>query len=262
MFKSKFANFTVFFILLIGTLLLGYFENGYHWAWIPTSILAYILLLALGSFFIRWNFYLTSINRIPLMQMKFVNQKFQIQQRNLQIILSFDDGPHDNTATVLDILAKEKIKAQFFLIGKNIEGREDIVKRMHTEGHQIGNHSFEHGNNFDWKSTNAIVEEIVTTNEIIENITGEQVRFFRPPYGVTTPNIAKALEITTMNSVGWTVRSLDTTAKDEEKLIAKIVTETVPGAIILLHDRCDITIKILPKLIVQLRQKGFEFSIL
>lgn len=262
MFKSKFANVTVFFILLVGTLVLGYFENGYHWAWIPVSIVGYTVLLALGSYFIQWNFYFKSLNRIPLMQMKFVNQKFQIQQRNLQIILSFDDGPHENTSEVLDILAKEKVKAQFFLIGKNILGHEDIVKRMHNEGHQIGNHSYEHGNNFDWKSTNAIVEEIVTTNEMIENITGEKVKIFRPPFGVTTPNIGKALEITALTSVGWTVRSYDTTAKDEEKLLAKIVKETVPGAIILLHDRCDITKKILPKLIVQLRQKGFEFSTL
>jgi len=262
MFNSKFANFTVFFILLIFTLVLGYFENGYHWAWIPLSAIAYIVLVAAGSFFIRWNFYFKSINRIPLLQMKFINQKFQIQQRNLQIILSFDDGPHENTPEILNILAKENIKAQFFLIGKNIVGKEDIVKQMHKDGHQIGNHSYLHGNNFDWKSSKAIVQEIEKTNEIIFNITGENPKYFRPPYGVTTPNIGKALEIMELVSVGWTVRSLDTTAKDEAKLIAKIAKETVPGAIILLHDRCDITKKILPKLIQQLRQKGFEFTIL
>ncbi len=101
--------------------------------------------------------------------------------------------------------------------------------------------------------------EIGQTNDVIFNVTGQQCTFFRPPYGVTNPNLAKAIKQSNMKSIGWSIRSLDTVAKDETKLIDRILKKAHSGGIILLHDSVEITVKILPKLIEQLRQKGYEF---
>lgn len=176
------------------------------------------------------------------------------------IALTFDDGPAEYTAAILDILAKEQVSATFFIIGKNIAGREELLRRMRSEGHSIGNHSYHHGFNFDWQSASVMLGEIKRTNESIEAVTGLPVTLFRPPYGVTNPNLGKALRNSGLRSIGWSVRSMDTVAKDEQQLLEKILTRVKTRDIILLHDRCSITAAILPKLIGALKKHGFTFA--
>lgn len=176
-----------------------------------------------------------------------------------KIALTFDDGPAEHTSTILDILKREKIKATFFVIGKNIVGNEIILQRIVDEGHIIGNHSYHHGFNFDWQSVDKMIREISMTNDAINSVTGIETKLFRPPYGVTNPNLAKAIRATNMKSTGWNLRSFDTTAKDERTLLHKILSKINGGDIVLLHDRCSITEKILPNLIQELKRRGFEF---
>jgi peptidoglycan/xylan/chitin deacetylase (PgdA/CDA1 family) len=262
MFGSKFADTTVFFILLLATLIAGYFYNGYHWIWIIIASISYIALLGAGSYFISMNFYIRSINQLPLIRVDLFQAKGNIiQQRGKNIVLSFDDGPHfKNTPILLDILKKYDIKATFFLIGKNAKDHASITKRIAVEGHQIGNHSYHHRNTFSIQKNKLIANEINISNNIIKEITGQKPIYFRPPFGVTNPRVAAAIQATGMTSVGWNVRSYDTVAKDEKKLLQSIIKKTRSGSIILLHEKCDITIKILPELIHQLRQKGYEFT--
>ena len=85
------------------------------------------------------------------------------------------------------------------------------------------------------------------------------VRLFRPPYGVTNPNLAKALRDSRLSSIGWNLRSMDTIAKDESILRDKILAKVKAGAILLLHDRCNITATVLPELIATLRTRGYTF---
>jgi len=84
------------------------------------------------------------------------------------------------------------------------------------------------------------------------------MRFFRPPYGVTNPNLAKAIKAGNYHSIGWSVRSMDTVAKTEQKLLLKITTNLKSGDIVLLHDSVDITIQTLQKIIDAIKAKGFE----
>lgn len=238
----------------------GVYFNGYSASWIAVCGLAYLLVLAAGSFFIGWNFYMRSQNKLPLLRIGFQQAQFQVAHRGKEVALTFDDGPAATTATVLDTLAREKVKATFFLIGKNISGNEALVKRMADEGHTIGNHSFNHAANFDWQSAAAMQQELEQTNAAIEAVTGTPVSLFRPPYGVTNPNLAKAVSHTGLRSIGWNLRSMDTVAKDGNALLKKIVRQTRPGSIILLHDRCAVTAEILPALITELRKKGYTFA--
>lgn len=221
-------------------------------------ILCGITVLVLGSMNVRWNFYLQSQNKLPALQFKSKNGTISLETNEKRIALTFDDGPCIHTPAVLDILKQQKAPATFFLIGNNIAGNEAIVKRMTAEGHAIGNHSFHHGFNFDWQNAQRMLSEMEACNLAIKNITGSDPVLFRPPYGVTNPNLARAVRLSGMRSIGWTLRSMDTVAKDDKKLLNKILRDVKSGDIILLHDRCDITVRILPGLIKRLKDSGFN----
>ena len=104
-----------------------------------------------------------------------------------------------------------------------------------------------------------MLAEIETTNSLIQQLTGKTPKLFRPPYGVTNPNLAKAIRKSGMHSIGWNIRSFDTTAKDNQKLLARILQKVEGGDIILLHDSMNITKEILTELIESLRNKGYSF---
>jgi peptidoglycan/xylan/chitin deacetylase (PgdA/CDA1 family) len=260
--NSRFHYTSLFALLLVLHVIAGVWFNGYSFWWIIICVLAYISVLAAGSFFIRWNFYMRSLNKLPLLRVGFQNAQFQVAHRGKEVALTFDDGPAAPTAIILDILAREKVKATFFLIGKNIADNESLVKRMADEGHTLGNHSFSHSVNFDWKSAAAMQQELEQTNSAIEAVTGIPVKLFRPPYGVTNPNLAKAVAHCGMRSIGWNLRSMDTVARDEAKLLRKILRMVRPGGIILLHDRCPITANILPALLQEFKKRGYTFATL
>ena len=108
------------------------------------------------------------------------------------------------------------------------------------------------------------MKEIEAMNQRVTKILGEAYhpRLFRPPYGVTTPGLACAIRKTGMQSVGWSLRSLDTTAKKESQLLKTLKAGTRPGAIVLLHDRCLITVNILTQYIEFVRSEGYTFTTL
>ncbi len=239
----KYTNI-IFILLLIG-LDIGYLYGVLAWWWLLILLIAYIHVLVLGAIYIQWNFYLPSYN-------KGNDKKY--------IALSFDDGPATHTAAILDVLKQHNVQAAFFTIGKHTATHTALVKRWHDEGHLIGNHSYNHGFNFDWQSSRTMAEEINRTNEVVKAITGQTPRLFRPPYGVTNPNVAKAVQMTQMKSVGWNVRSFDTKAKDPQVLLNRILNHIHGGDIILLHDSMEITREILTDLILQARKKGFTFA--
>ena len=177
-----------------------------------------------------------------------------------KIHLSFDDGP-DPTITpgVLDLLGEYDIKASFFLIGKNIKGNEAIIKRMLDEGHIIGNHSHSHSNFFGFFSSSKVTDELEKTDLIIEKVCGRKPGYFRPPFGVTNPNIAKAARTLGHEVVGWNIRSLDGVKNNSEKTIHRVHKKLRPGGIILFHDTHKGIVEILEKVIENARKDGYEF---
>lgn len=236
---------TIVFIAGLIGLDVMYLAGNIDWWWILVWALLYLHLLVLGAIYIQWNFFLVSYNK---------------GANSNRIALTFDDGPATETNRILDVLKAHGVQATFFTIGKRAAANPDMVKRWHDEGHLIGNHSYLHGFNFDWKSTASMVAELQNTNETVHAIAGVTPRLFRPPYGVTNPNVANAVKRTGMYSIGWNVRSFDTKATDGRALINRIVSRLQGGDIILLHDSMPITAEILTDLIVQARQKGFTFA--
>lgn len=171
--------------------------------------------------------------------------------------LTFDDGPNENTLSILDILKKNNVNATFFCIGKNIEKHPGILKRIMEEGHVVGNHSYSHSNFFDFYRKKRLIAEIRKTDALIESISGKKVQLFRPPYGVTNPSIRRALEVTKHKVIGWNIRSLDGILKDEKIIFARIKKRIAPGGIVLLHDTSH-TVAILERLMLYLEENEYK----
>ncbi len=175
------------------------------------------------------------------------------------IAISFDDGPNaEYTPKVLSTLAEYNAQATFFVIGKNISGNEAIIKKIDAAGHTLGNHTFSHSFFIDFKSKTGFMYELDATSDLVYNIINKRMKFFRPPYGVTTPNLAKATQVLNYDIIGWNIRSLDTTNDIEEKIAKRVISQIKPGAIILFHDTSEKTIEVLKQTLNFAKDNGFK----
>ena len=174
-------------------------------------------------------------------------------------MLTFDDGPNnEHTPEVLNLLKEYNATATFFIIGKNIEGNESIVKSIDAAGHTLGNHSFSHSFFIDFKSKKAFVDEVNSTSKLVDSIIGKKMKLFRPPYGVTTPNLARAAKELNLQVIGWNVRSLDTTNDSQEVILNRIKQKLKPGSIVLLHDTSSKSVNVLRHLLQHCAASGIK----
>ena len=172
------------------------------------------------------------------------------------IALTFDDGPSSKyTPILLDGLKERGVHATFFLMGKNIEGKEDIVKRMSEEGHLIGNHSYEHIQ-LTKAGPKAVCEAVEHTQEQIEAITGKRPEYIRPPYGDWNEELEEEIGMT---PVLWSVDSLDWKLKDTGKILRRVLKDVKDGDIILLHDIFPSSVEAALELIDILQKEGYVF---
>ena len=241
----NFRNTNIFFaVLVLAILSWGFFYHVPLFVYI-LILFFYSLILFYGSYLIQAGFYLKSICALP--------------SDKKQVAFSFDDGPSQNyTIEILDLLKAHDIKAAFFCIGNRIPNNEPILKRIHEDGHIIGNHSYSHHFWFDLFSSKKMFMDMLQMDEMVEKAIGVRPRFFRPPYGVTNPNLRKAIVDAKYISVGWNIRSMDTVIKEPNRLLEKIKKSIKPGAIILFHDTSKTTVEVLPELIRWIRKNGYE----
>ncbi|MBO9693335.1 polysaccharide deacetylase family protein [Chryseobacterium sp.] len=188
----------------------------------------------------------------------FINSITHKRTRIKEVALTFDDGPTEFTPKFLDLLKEHQVKATFFCIGKQIEKYPETFQRIIAEGHTIGNHTLSHSNSTGFLSTSKMIEEIEGCDEVIKNIGNIRTTLYRPPFGVTNPNIAKAVKRTHKVSIGWNVRSLDTIIDDEKKIYTRVTQGLKKGSIILLHDTSEKTCRVLADLLVFLKNKKYS----
>jgi peptidoglycan/xylan/chitin deacetylase (PgdA/CDA1 family) len=176
------------------------------------------------------------------------------------IAISFDDGPTQHyTPEVLQVLREQRVPAAFFCIGRRIVENEDLFREVHSHGHIIGNHSYSHTPLFSMLTSKQMLKDVRMTDKAINRSIGLQPKLFRPPYGVTSPAMKKVMDAGGYTAIGWNIRSLDTIASNEEKLLNKLIRLLRPGAVILLHDTQKITLSVLPRFIQAARNEGYEF---
>ena len=183
-------------------------------------------------------------------------KKAQAEKNKKVVALTFDDGPDGNTTPqALDILAKYKIKATFFVQGKNIAGNESILKRMQSEGHEVGNHSWNHPI-LTKLSLEDAKKQLTDTEDAITKVLGKSSKLMRPPYGAISDDIRNSLDL---SFIMWDVDSLDWKSKNEAAILTEIQHQTSDGAIILMHDIHQPSVNSLPKVIEYLQEQGYSF---
>jgi len=190
-------------------------------------------------------------------------------QEGKRISLTFDDGPSEQfTGQILDILREHHVPATFFVCGRNVEDHPDLLRRISSEGHEIGNHTYSHPYLY-FRSRQRIAAEIDRAQVAIEKVIGFRPRFFRPPYGARWFGLVPTLLERGMHLILWSAAGYDW--KEDVQGIAKaILRELKPGTIILLHDGRETgsaveidrsrTVLALPGIIAGARQQGYTFT--
>lgn len=170
------------------------------------------------------------------------------------VALTFDDGPSVYTEGLLDILKERGVQATFFILGKSARIQSETVIRMFAEGHQIGNHTWDHPN-LTQLSDELILQQIRQTDDIVTQIIGQPTVHLRPPYGAYNERVRA---ISGLPIIFWSVDPLDWKDRDAEFVAARII-ESPAGAIILAHDIHKTTVAAIPAIIEALQQRGIQF---
>ncbi|MDA8596465.1 polysaccharide deacetylase family protein [Flavobacteriaceae bacterium] len=187
----------------------------------------------------------------------------QQREKSKTIYLTFDDGPTPEvTDWVLDFLAKHKIQASFFCIGKNIENHPAIFNRILEGGHRIGNHTQNHLNGWNTK-TDKYLKDIEEAARLIPR---EQGLIFRPPYGRIRKKQIRALKNQAYKIIMWTALSADWDAKNTPQVcIDNCLKNSKDGSILVFHDSVKAQKNLygsLETVIMELKNRGFEFKTL
>ncbi len=172
------------------------------------------------------------------------------------VALTFDDGPkRATTEKLLDGLSQRGVQATFFLIGKQIEGNEDLVRRMEAEGHQVGVHTYDHvtltglcQEDFD--------AQVGKTRGILTEVLGHNGFMLRPPYGKVDSGVRKWAE---SPIILWSVDPEDWHKRDVQREVTHITTQVQDGDIILMHDIFPESVEAALRVVDQLHRDGYAF---
>ena len=184
-----------------------------------------------------------------------------------QIALTFDDGPNDPyTLNLLDVLARHQVRATFFLIGRYVRQRPDIVSAIAKAGHVIGNHTFTHPL-LIFASAAQIRSEILQCREAIYEAAGEHSNLFRPPFGGRRPGVFRVVRSLSLEPIMWNVTGYDWNPQSADYIEQKVRRRVRGGDIVLLHDGGHAvfgadrsrTVEATERLIARYLSDGYEF---
>ncbi|TYP68073.1 polysaccharide deacetylase family protein [Paenibacillus methanolicus] len=186
------------------------------------------------------------------------------------VYLTFDDGPSKWTPQVLDILAKERVKATFFVLGQEAERRESTVKRVVREGHALGNHTYNHRYEELYRDFEGFWRQARQTDAILERIAGKPVSLLRAPggtYGNFDAHYFELLEQAGYRIADWNVDSGDSRRKNvpASEIVKTVKASTLAREVtVLMHDGAGHgeSVKALPAIIAYYKAKGYRFAVL
>ena len=173
-----------------------------------------------------------------------------------RVALTFDDGPSAKyTPLLLEGLKERGVQATFFIMGKNIQGKEELIRQMQEEGHLIGNHTYNHVQ-LNKIPRELACEEIQKTNNELYEVTGIYPSYIRPPFGAWQENLELCV---TMLPVFWDVDTLDWKSKNVNSILKIVQNEVKDGSIILMHDEYETSVDAALKVVDMLKKQGYEF---
>ncbi len=170
------------------------------------------------------------------------------------LALTFDDGPDAAiTPRILDILKQHHAKATFFVLGGHVGGNEALLRRIHQEGHEIGNHSWNHPY-FTRISLDQVRSEVLDTQAAITKAGVPAPHIFRPPYGDVNEVVISQIP---MSVVRWNIDPEDWHPKRQQQLLEHMASHARPGAVVVMHDTEITTAERLDSLLTQLESQQF-----
>lgn len=200
-------------------------------------------------------------------QQTFPGQVFAYGDRRVpEVALTFDDGPDtEYTPQVLDVLRRKGVRATFYFTGHRTERYPEVARRTVREGHEVGNHSYDHPD-LRRLTPEEVRWQLQRTDDIIEQLTGRRVLTFRPPYGALSPAVVEEARRLGYRIILWDVDSLDWQSLTRDQILEQVLPKVQPGSIILFHSAVggpeeDLsgTVQALPILIDRLRERGLRF---
>lgn len=189
----------------------------------------------------------------------------KVSTKTKTLALTFDDGPNPPyTEDLLRIFERHRVKVTFFFIGRQIEKHPEIVKNAFKLGHEIGNHSYSH-QRMSYKSPKFVVNEIVKTDRLIQNITGQKSVLFRSPFGKNGLSIGWSLRKLKRKNILWNLipDPPDYLSPSADLIAKSVIQNAQPGSIVLLHDgqtNRTQTVRATEEIIVSLLAEGYSFS--
>lgn len=180
-------------------------------------------------------------------------------QEDIRVALTFDDGPHGVcTPRLLEGLAERGVRATFFLIGSQAAEHRELVEEMAAAGHQIGNHSYDHGQ-LDRMGCEAALGDIQRCDRLLQEILGAGIYWVRPPYGIISRGECAAVAAPL---VTWSVDPEDWRVQDEDAVVRAVEENISDGAIVLLHDPYPTTVAAALRIVDDLLAQGVRFCTL
>jgi peptidoglycan/xylan/chitin deacetylase (PgdA/CDA1 family) len=184
-----------------------------------------------------------------------------------KLALTYDDGPNDPcTLQLLEVLAKHEVKATFFVLGRFVQQKPNIVRALASAGHIIGNHSWDHPR-LIFASDSELRRQVEETQAAVFDACGMTPTLFRPPYGGRRPGTLQAVRKLGLESVMWNVTCYDWKATSAERVFAHVQRQVHGGDVILMHDGDQQamgadrshTVEATDRIIAQYKAEGYEF---
>lgn len=182
------------------------------------------------------------------------------------VYLTFDDGPDPQTTPrLLDILAAHGVRACFFILGRQAVRYPALVKRIHAGGHAIGNHTWRHIHPLRMTSRSAR-SEVYKTTVLLEDLAGQRVSLFRPPYGYVRACMLDQARSLGLSLLLWDRSAIDWGWFGRERLIERRLRAVQPGEVVLLHDavnrhnKSGAMLNVLPAFLKQKLNEGMRFE--
>jgi len=186
--------------------------------------------------------------------------------RTPAIAITFDDGPTEPyTSQILDVLRALGARATFFVLGVRAHAAPDVVRRAADEGHEIGNHTWDHAA-LPLRTPSAMRQTICRTSDLVQQITGRRPRVFRAPFGWRNPWLDGAARREGCEPIAWTVGVYDTDRPGAGAIVDRAIEGFVDGSILLLHDGRSLdpepdasqVVEALPQILREAQRRGFR----
>lgn len=176
-----------------------------------------------------------------------------------EVALTFDDGPHPKyTPQLLNILARYRVKATFFLVGEMARKYPGLVRAEIAAGHSVGNHTYHHVN-LTKVPTEDVAVEIRACSDVIKDITGKAPILFRPPGGDYDTGVSEVADAMGYTTILWTDDPGDYASPGDKVIETRLLDRISNGGIILIHDGIQQTIDVLPQIIQHLESHAYKF---